>query len=228
MPDRSLVAALEAVLPRRCALSVWEGGDDPGLFPIEAGAVERAVPSRRLEFARGRACARRALAAVGGAAGPIPVGPSREPVWPEGFVGAITHCDGMVAAVAARREDVSAIGLDGEVARPLRDEVRRLVVHPAEAIGELGPLAGTLLFSAKESIHKAVFPLEGVWLDFLDVRVELDRGGGLYRAMPAPDAKASSRSLDDLVGRFVVGERHLVTLCYLSGTAGPSSPLTSS
>lgn len=171
--------------------------------------MTRAVPKRRVEFARGRACAREALRRVGyGAEDPgfveIPVGASREPVWPEGFVGSITHCDGFVAAVAARADVVRGIGLDAEVDRPLPDGVPSQVI----TLEEMGSASGTapddadevLRFSAKEAVHKAVFPLTGVWLDFLDVALELDRGA--FRARPAAGARARVPEVEALSGRY--------------------------
>lgn len=71
------------------------------LFPEEAVAVASAVTKRREEFAAGRAAARRALAALGVPAAPLPRGERRAAVWPKGFVGSITHCAGFCAAAAA-------------------------------------------------------------------------------------------------------------------------------
>lgn len=198
-----LEAALGALLPSGVAVVVWSPAlGDPELGPREAEAVARAVPKRRTEFARGRACAREALRRAGHEAGgihppglvEIPVGPSREPVWPTGFTGSITHCDGFVAAVAARAGVVRGIGLDAEVDRPLPDGVPAQVVTPEEGAGDI------LRFSAKESIHKAVFPLTGVWLDFLDVVVELS--DGRFRARPAAGAAAAVAELEGLTGSY--------------------------
>ncbi|MEV4420566.1 hypothetical protein AB0L40_11415 [Patulibacter sp. NPDC049589] len=71
-------------------------GDDPAasVFPEEFVAVRHAVETRRREFVTGRACAHRALAALGVPVVPIMSGPNREPLWPEGVVGSITHGSG--------------------------------------------------------------------------------------------------------------------------------------
>lgn len=210
-----LEAALGALLPSGVAVVVWSPAlGEAALGPREAEAVARAVPKRRVEFARGRACAREALRRAGyGAKGAaratgeapvtedpgfveIPVGRSREPVWPTGFTGSITHCDGLVAAVAARAGVVRGIGLDAEVDRPLPDGVPAQVITPGEGAGA----QDILRFSAKESIHKAVFPLTGVWLDFLDVVVELS--DGRFRARPAAGAAATTDELEGLTGRY--------------------------
>ncbi len=200
-------AALGALLPLGVAVVVWSPAlGEAELGPREAEAVARAVPKRRVEFARGRACAREALRRAGyGAEAPdfveIPVGASREPVWPGGFTGSITHCDGFVAAVAARTDVVRGIGLDGEVDRPLPDGVPAQVITPEEADALPDSSQHIICFSAKESIHKAVFPLTGMWLDFLDVAVELDSGG--FRARHAAGAEARVPEIEVLRGRYV-------------------------
>lgn len=213
-----LEVALGALVPSGVAVAIWSpalGASELG--PREAEAVARAVSKRRTEFARGRACAREALRRAGHEAEgfvEIPMGSSRGPVWPEGFTGSITHCDGFVAAVAARAGAVRGIGLDGEVDRPLPEGVAAQVVTPEELDAWPGTGHHVLRFSAKESIHKAVFPLTGIWLDFLDVALELEAGPGgagvdleldhgAFRARPAAGAEVKTAELEGLTGRYV-------------------------
>ncbi|MEX0836688.1 MAG: 4'-phosphopantetheinyl transferase superfamily protein, partial [Gemmatimonadota bacterium] len=195
------------------------------LGPREAEAIARAVPKRRTEFARGRACAREALrragcgveASVGAPDSSgfveIPVGASRAPVWPEGFTGSITHCDGFVAAVVARTGVLRGIGLDAEPDRPLPDGVAAQVLTPEEQASPPDSLHDIVRFSAKESIHKAVFPLTGVWLDFLDVALELDDGA--FRARPAAGARVTTPVLDGLAGRYTRVAGVVVTVAWV-------------
>ena len=183
---------LHQVLPRivdaNTSVAVW-GVDvvESELRPEEEAAVSGAVPKRRLEFERGRACARVALRRAGGPDVAIPVGPAREPVWPDGFRGAITHAGEVVAAAVVSSEEYRGIGIDIEVAQKLEPGVRELVLTPAERGGgsdAVGPDAAgsaaagsdaVLLFSAKEAVHKAVFPYSRVWLDLSEVSVRLSR-----------------------------------------------------
>ncbi|MWJ68825.1 4-phosphopantetheinyl transferase, partial [Clavibacter michiganensis subsp. michiganensis] len=56
---------LDAILPAGAVLAEERGpAGEHAMHPAEAGAVARAVPSRRREFAATRACARTALAAL--------------------------------------------------------------------------------------------------------------------------------------------------------------------
>jgi len=207
-------SALQAILPAHAALAVWEGGDEPDLYPGEGEAIARALDKRAREFRRGRACARAALAQLGVEPAPILVGPGRAPLWPAGFVGAITHCEGLVAAVVAHASRIAAIGVDAEPARGLPGETHRHIVHAQERHPDQEVLE-MAVFSAKESIHKALFPLTGVRLDFLDVVVRLDREAGHFSAAPAPDARHQAPRLEELIGRFVVAEGFVLATCHL-------------
>lgn len=234
-------AVLGALLPPGVAVAVWSSAlEGDVLGPRERVAVARAVRKRQEEFARGRACAREALRRAGYGAdvpgvsggGPhspdaglveIPVGASREPVWPEGFTGSITHCEGFVAAVAGPFVAVRGIGLDGEVDRPLPDEVVGQVITREEASDPYESGHDQVLrFSAKESIHKALFPLTGVWLDFLDVALELEPepGGaavelGRFRARPASVARTEVPEVEVLKGRYARVGGLVVTASWL-------------
>jgi 4'-phosphopantetheinyl transferase EntD len=92
------------------------------------------------------------------------------------MVGSITHCAGIAAAAVAWEEDLAGLGLDLEpLDRPLGPGVAGLVCHDSE-LG-IGPAALTpeqrllAIFSAKEAIYKAVFPIGRVYLDFLDAEL---------------------------------------------------------
>ncbi|WP_052389928.1 4'-phosphopantetheinyl transferase family protein [Belnapia moabensis] len=154
------------------------------LFPAEAALLARAVERRRAEFTAGRAAARAALARFGLPACPIPRGPGREPVWPRGFSGSITHCDGFCCAVVTRVSELPSLGIDVEAGGPLEDSVARLICRPEEFahFAGLPDLPGAswarLAFSAKEAFHKCCYPLTGQMLDFLDVRVRFAASDG--------------------------------------------------
>jgi enterobactin synthetase component D / holo-[acyl-carrier protein] synthase len=211
------------MLPTGVVASVWDSAGEPDLYPEESALVERALQSRKIEFARGRACARDALGQLGRSPGPIMVGESREPLWPHGFVGSITHCDGLVMAVAASTDNLHGIGLDAEPANPLPLSTRPLLLHPSEMFSDRRrPILETVVFSAKESIHKALFPSSRVWMDFLEVEVELDVDKGTYQVRAAATADLTDPYLDALAGRFVLVSGYVITLA--SATSSPTNP----
>jgi 4'-phosphopantetheinyl transferase EntD len=173
--------------------------DEPGveLFAAEQAVITRSVLKRRNEFATVRHCARLALATLG--IEPVALVPGRRgaPGWPSGVVGSMTHCDGYRAAAVARDTDVRTLGIDAEPHQPLPDGVLHLVSRPAEQrhLAELTAAFPSvrwdrILFSAKESVYKAWFPLTGEWLGFEEAELTLDPSGktfdvAILKAAPA-------------------------------------------
>ena len=176
---------LTEILPKVVAVEERRSDpDDPFLFPEEAALLARAVPKRRTEFATARLCARTALATLGHPPAPILPGPKGAPQWPSGVVGAITHCAGYRAAAVARATELAAVGIDAEPHGPLPEGVLRVIGLPVEVdqLVRLGvETPGThwdrLLFSAKESVYKAWFPLTGQWLGFEDAEITFSPAG---------------------------------------------------
>jgi 4'-phosphopantetheinyl transferase EntD len=159
---------------------------DTELFEDEVRSLGRAVDTRRREFTTGRACARAALGRLGLPATAVPSGGRGEPLWPAGVVGSITHCERYRACALARARDVRSLGIDAEVDAPLpagilaaissSDERRALAAHGPGACWD------RLLFSAKEAVFKAWFPLTGCGLGFDDVDVRIDPDRAAFRA----------------------------------------------
>jgi 4'-phosphopantetheinyl transferase EntD len=178
-------------------------GDIAGdvLFPEEEVLIARAVAKRKREFTTARFCARKALAGLGVPPAPILPGERGAPSWPDGVVGSMTHCDGYRAGAVAWRHDVMAIGLDAELAAPLPEElaaVRRLTAASP------GRPWDRLLFSAKEAVFKAWFPLTRRWLGFGDARIDLGAAAGAFSAAVLVDPPlVEHRPLAALTGRWL-------------------------
>ena len=203
--------------------------DDPGerVFPGEADLIERAVPARRREFITARRCARKALGRLGWPDDvAIRSGPRREPLWPAGVVGAITHCAGYRAAAVARATDLAALGVDAEPHLPLPGGVLESTTVPPE-VAMLDDLArdhpGThwdrLLFSAKESVYKAWFPLTGRWLGYPDADLVIDPAGSFTARLLIDGARTDGGPpLRSISGRYLVADGLILT----SATVPPS------
>ena len=177
--------------------------------PLMAGEfahVARARPERRLEFAAGRAAARGALRRFGLPDTAIPAQQDRSPLWPPGYVGSVSHCEGFCGAVATTTRHAAGLGFDAEAAERLPQEVGALVCGPADAPNSHGlarhPLWPTVVFSAKEAAYKCQYPFSHEVLGF-DAAVIVptgrqDEGRGTFdvrfgRAAPACLASLSLR-----------------------------------
>jgi len=193
------------------------------LFPEEEKIIARAVETRRREYAVVRSCARTCLRRLGYPQVPILRGAGGEPKWPAGVHGSMTHCAGYAAAAVGPLPRISAIGIDAEPDAPLPDGVLDLVTTSAErnrlAVADLEPDSPNwdrLLFSAKEAVYKAWFPLVGEWLDHQEAEIVIDPQDGTFAAMLASDALIiNGRQVRRLDGRWVRKRGILVTAVVL-------------
>jgi 4'-phosphopantetheinyl transferase EntD len=211
---------IERLLPEG-VVAVEARSDDPRneLFAQERQAVARAVDKRRSEFASGRACARAALARLGIAPAAIPSGERGEPLWPRGIVGSITHCEGYRACAVARSEAIVTVGIDAEPHAGLPEGLLEDIARPEE-IPQLRRLQAELpdvhwdrlLFSAKESVYKAWFPLARSWLGFEDAAVTFDSRAGTFAVrLLLVGPVVDGRRLSGFSGTWMVCEGMLLT-----------------
>ncbi len=187
--------------------------------------ILRSVPRRQRQFAAGRACASAALAALDPDFGPelarvrVGRGSGGAPLWPAGITGSITHTDGFASAAVARTRDAASVGIDTEpiIAAARANVVSTTIAWPCEQA--LARHAGcdrlealTLVFSAKESIFKCLYPVVGRFFDFHDARVvEVDAASRTFTVRLvktlAPDFAAGTI----LAGRFEIDGRLIHT-----------------
>jgi 4'-phosphopantetheinyl transferase EntD len=216
---------IETILPGQVAVA--EAFADEGtaaLFAEEEAVVGRAVEKRRREFTTGRACARHALEQLGVTAGPIPSGERGEPLWPAGVVGSITHCSGYRGSVVGREGEFLTIGIDAEPHQPLPEGLIGDVARPEER-GPLAELARAepgihwdrLLFSAKESVYKAWFPLARRWLGFEDAVLRIDPRDRTFTArLLVPGPPLGGTQLAGFDGRWLVADGLALTAIAVS------------
>jgi 4'-phosphopantetheinyl transferase EntD len=208
-PWRSLLSAGVAA-----AQITWlddDAIDDSGLFPGERAAVQRAVLRRRAQFAAGRLCARRAMALLGRAAEEILMGAQRQPLWPAGLVGSLSHINGYCVAAVAPAASSRALGIDVELAIGLDQGLWSTVLSDAEArwtvaaetTGSSAALWAKLIFSAKEALFKCQFPLTQDWLGFLDAEIRPDPAAGTFLATFGKSAGQVPRGTTWL-GRYAI------------------------
>nr|WP_260859519.1 4'-phosphopantetheinyl transferase superfamily protein [Streptomyces cupreus] len=213
------------MLPHSVVTVEAYGEEDAGalvLYPEEAAVVAQAVDKRRREFAAVRVCARRAMEKLGVPPQPLVPGDRGAPRWPEGLAGSMTHCDGYCAAALVRATALASLGIDAEPNEPLPDGVLAAVSLPGEAqrVRRLSYERpdirwDRLLFSAKESVYKAWFPLTGKWLEFTEADIDLfadadgGPGGGFSATLLVPGPLVGGRRIGVFEGRWTV-ERGLV------------------
>lgn len=190
------------------------------LSPEEAAHVARAAPKRVAEFAASRACARRALAELGVPGFVLLVGPDREPLWPPGMAGSITHAAGFCGVVAAQIGTVRSLGLDVERRDAVQQRLWRQIATSEELawLASLSPDSAieraTLIFSAKEAFYKCQFPLTREWLSFSDVSVSVH--GETFEILPRRMLALEAIAQAPWTGRFTLTDSLVLTGCALS------------
>jgi enterobactin synthetase component D len=152
----------------------------PGMFtefavkrPIQ---LKNAVVKRQAEYLAGRIAAQQVLY-CSGLAGEFPetvaMGQDRRPVWPEQVLGSISHTTDKAIAVVTSARHNHYVGVDIE--RHLTLNTATEIAPTIHSQGELGLLlrqgipaqqATTLIFSAKESLFKALYPFIGEYFGF--------------------------------------------------------------
>jgi enterobactin synthetase component D len=178
--DRLVSATSDGQPQEGVAIRCDTAAFDPSLYQVfgiaRPDTIARSVMKRQAEFFHGRLAAGLALAAQRAMYADIPIGPSREPVWPAGWVGSISHTTGVASAIVAPADALlcRAIGLDAEriAEGEAIDAILRHALNPHEAalltaaFPDDPTVAITIGFSAKESLYKASFADVGRFFDF--------------------------------------------------------------
>lgn len=215
-----LNAAVQALLPAGVCASadVASAVAEPFEFPEEGQHLANAVVARRNEFIAGRRCARAALTALGHVPDALPKDADGLPLWPDGFVGSISHSRGLCCALAARAEAMTCIGLDLEKTTRLSPRAMERVAHPAEAdfAGE-DLAAGSLLFSAKEAFFKAQFPVWRAQPNFKDLAFQVDPSSQQMTVLKIADhlPVALKHAAKRMQFRYRFFGDYVVTLCWM-------------
>ena len=175
--DRDLLRAAERLVPPGALIAVRRVADTDAssLTDAEAAMLAKAVPKVRRQSAAARRAARHLMGALGIPSRDIVKDAEGRPVWPPGIVGSLAHDgDYAIAVMAPSSARLGGLGVDIEPARPLPADIVYLVLTPAERrCCADDPVLARLHFVIKEAVYKAVNPMDGVFLDFHDVIVDL-------------------------------------------------------
>ncbi len=141
-------------------------------------SLNKAVVKRQAEYLAGRYAARLTLRKLGVHHSDIPVGKHRNPIWPEGITASITHTTTSALCAAVHSYDIDYIGIDLEnwMEHETVKEVKCSIIKINEEELLLKSTmdfdkAFTLVFSAKESLFKALYPSVGYYFDFTAAEV---------------------------------------------------------
>ena len=187
-------------------------------YPLPT-SLQQAVLKRQIEFLAGRCCARQAIARLTGETQVvIPQQDDRAPGWPPEIVGAITHTAGYAAALVAPQNVYDGIGLDCErIVSTEQLPLQRHICTPYEldtlhaSCTTWSPEALlTLVFSAKESLYKCLYPRVQAYFGFEAARVvAVDVARGTFVVQLEKDVHPAWRTATQWTGIFAC-HRHLL------------------
>ena len=151
--------------------------DGNALTQPERIALADVTAEVRRRSGAARIVARDLLVRLGGPSADLVRVRQRPPRWPAGFVGSLAHDDQVAVAAVGRAEQVAALGIDVEPAEPLPPGLTDVIATPSERRRYArSVLEGRDLLVAKEAVYKAAFSLDGLFLDYCDIEVDLDLG----------------------------------------------------
>jgi 4'-phosphopantetheinyl transferase EntD len=189
------------------------------LYPAEMALVEGSASKRKTDFSTGRFCARKALEQLGIDQTEILTDPGKQPIWPEGIVGSISHSSMLTGAIVGKSRNIVSVGLDieniGGVELNMWDilflESERQFLNSLNE--EERNIYPTLLFSLKESFYKFQYPLTRQFLEFNEVEFNM-KDEQISMKVLKEDYKMEYR-LGELQFHWTLADQQLITLCFL-------------
>ncbi|MGF1768471.1 4'-phosphopantetheinyl transferase superfamily protein [Enterovibrio makurazakiensis] len=127
--------------------------------------IRRSVPKRQAEYMAGRILARQALASIGSNSTEVIRNVDRTPGFPKGISGSISHTRDQALCAVTSNNAINFLGVDIEdlLCHKTADNLSRHIMNTREVkfLDECKlsfRQFATLVFSAKESVYKAIYP----------------------------------------------------------------------
>jgi len=141
-------------------------------------SLSKAVTKRKAEFVAGRYMAKRALTSLKSKDITVGISKNREPIWPQSFTGSISHTQDIAICAVTCSDQIKSLGIDVEniLNKKVCANIAASILTQPEyrLIGSLqNPDENilTLIFSAKESLFKALYSEVGYYFDFSAAKV---------------------------------------------------------
>ena len=180
-------------------------------------ALLKASDSRKIDFIAGRICAFLAAKKLGRDLHELHPSADRSPLWPSSLRGSISHSKRIAVSCVALSENYRSIGIDAEELIANEVDIKSQVANERELqlIADRFQLGLTILFSAKEALYKAIYPLVKTYIDFKDVEItSIDFKNQTFEIRSLTD-ELISRNLIMFSGSYQIKDRTVITLVTL-------------
>lgn len=189
------------------------------LLDGEGAYIDSMAEKRQFEFSSGRHCAHRCQEVLDLKPAPI-LRLERTPVWPSAsYRGSISHCD--IAAVATITTEQKGIGVDIERTDRVKEKLFDALFtksekkHLSSLPEEAANVAPTVLFSAKESGYKAIFPIGGQFIGFHEATITVDWSRQTF-TIEYLGHHAANRALNSGTGYWQIQGEYVLTIFVIS------------
>ncbi|MCF2902077.1 4'-phosphopantetheinyl transferase superfamily protein [Pseudoalteromonas sp. OFAV1] len=191
--------------------------------------IVQSVPDRQAEFLAGRICAKKCLNIKSELANQVLIGINREPIWPNGVFGSISHSGDL--AVSVVNNDFS-VGIDIEsiIDKKVSTDIQDIVSTKDEVELFKDTLSEdhsiSIIFSMKEAIYKCLYPYVKKFFDFKDASIKsvmlVNKGEGFltYELSAAINTNLSeSVKIGNCMKCIVtITKKNLISLCVQSSS----------
>lgn len=181
-------------------------------------ALENVAQTRKHHFVAGRYCAFQAAKNLGLTLPSFENAETREPLWPAGFTGSISHSKSLAISCVSDSSLFQSMGIDAEeiIKNSTAQKVSGTVAIQEELdyLNDLNVDFGfTLLFSAKEALFKALFPLGRKYIDFKEaVLVDVNQENRTFELKLVSKDPAYQAYLGNYQGQYSIVDNNLVSL----------------
>ncbi|VAW95228.1 hypothetical protein MNBD_GAMMA22-7 [hydrothermal vent metagenome] len=214
---------INSLLPNNIACEFLnESTSNLFVHEAEVKSIQHASKKRVTEFLNARHCAHKALIKIGytqNAA--ILQGTKGEPLWPKSIIGSITHCKGYYAAVVSFNKFIVGIGIDAELNMDISQKLILTTQTENEIftntkISNKSPnfFLNKLVFSAKESVFKFLFPIVKRYIKFKEIEINLNINKKTFSVILLNSDISNDFDVTLMIGKFDYDDNHIVTCCY--------------
>ena len=182
--------------------------------------IQSAVIKRKSEFLAGRYCAKKALAEYNINDYTIYALKNRAPSWPKGYIGSISHTSDSAYSIVTKDTEYSGIGIDAEyiLSKQQIIDIRKIITTDSEFNFINESLLNInitftliLIFSAKESLFKALNPIVDIFFDFLAVKI-INLSEKKFRLSLEIDLSSTYKKGHTFEGHYLLNKEQVITI----------------
>lgn len=181
-------------------------------------SLKNVALTRKHHYIAGRYCAIQAAKNLGFSLPVFPNAETREPIWPQGFIGSISHSKSIAISCIAEAQSFESIGIDAE--EMIKTTTGENIASTIASVEELNYLKElnfdfglTLLFSAKEALYKALYPLGRKFIDFKEATLsKVDLSSMSFELRLESKDPAYASYLGIYKGQFKLLDQNIVSL----------------